>query len=40
MGEVHYGGEGPQWTVVLSKKKKEEEEGEEEEEEEGRKYTK
>jgi len=26
MGEVHYGGEGPHWTVVPSKEKKEDEE--------------
>jgi len=29
LGEVHYAGEGPHWTVVASKKKKKEEEEEE-----------
>ena len=33
IGEVHWGGEGPHWTVVPFKKEKEEEEEEEEEEE-------
>ena len=34
IGEVHWGGEGPHWTVVPFKNKKEKEEEEEEEEKE------